>query len=235
MNARSADIRDMSHRVYDILCGNTGFQLPEGSFLLVAEDLAPSETIQLPRERILAFVTRQGSSSSHTAILARTLNIPSLVQANLPLEDAESCEVLAVDGFTGTWYADPDPETLAMLKEKQAAAADARFALEAYRGKKSVTKSGKSVLLCANIGSPEDARAAIAGDAEGVGLMRSEFLYLGRSRRNCLPPTGRWQRSWATGLWSSGRWTLAPTSRLPIWAWRKRRIRRWVCGACGFV
>ena len=181
MNARSADIRDMSHRVYDILCGNTGFQLPEGSFLLVAEDLAPSETIQLPRERILAFVTRQGSSSSHTAILARTLNIPSLVQANLPLEDAESCEVLAVDGFTGTWYADPDPETLAMLKEKQAAAADARFALEAYRGKKSVTKSGKSVLLCANIGSPEDARAALAGDAEGVGLMRSEFLYLGRS------------------------------------------------------
>ena len=181
MNARSADIRDMSHRVYDILCGNTGFQLPEGSFLLVAEDLAPSETIQLPRERILAFVTRQGSSSSHTAILARTLNIPSLVQANLPLEDAENCEVLAVDGFTGTWYTNPDPETLAMLKEKQAAAADARFALEAYRGKKSVTKSGKSVLLCANIGSPEDARAALAGDAEGVGLMRSEFLYLGRS------------------------------------------------------
>ena len=78
MNARSADVRDMSHRIYDILCGNTGFVLPEGSFLLVAEDLAPSETIQLPRERILAFVTRQGSSSSHTAILARTLNIPSL-------------------------------------------------------------------------------------------------------------------------------------------------------------
>ena len=72
MKARSADIRDMSHRIYDILCGNTGFQLPEGKFLLVAEDLAPSETIQLPRERILAFLTRQGSSSSHTAILART-------------------------------------------------------------------------------------------------------------------------------------------------------------------
>ena len=180
INARSADIRDMSHRIYDILCGNVGFQLPEGSFLLVAEDLAPSETIQLPRERILAFVTRQGSSSSHTAILARTLNIPSLVQSNITLEDAENCEVLAVDGFTGTWYIDPDEETMAMLKEKQAAAAADRQALEAYRGKESITKSGKKVLLCANIGSPEDAEAAIAGDAEGVGLMRSEFLYLGR-------------------------------------------------------
>ena len=182
MNARSADIRDMSHRIYDILCGNTGFVLPEGSFLLVAEDLAPSETIQLPRERILAFVTRQGSSSSHTAILARTLNIPSLVQANISLEDAENCSVLAVDGFTGTWYINPDDETMAMLRQKQAAAADARAALEAFRGKESVTKSGRKVLLCANIGCPEDAEAAIAGDAEGIGLMRSEFLYLGRDK-----------------------------------------------------
>ncbi len=180
MNARSADIRDMSHRVYDILCGNTGFQLPEGAFLLVAEDLAPSETLQLPRDRILAFVTRQGSSSSHTAILARTLNIPSLVQSNIALEDAENCEILAVDGFTGTWYADPDEQTLTMLRAKQAEAAEARNALEVYRGKESITRSGKKVLLCANIGSPEDAEAAIAGDAEGIGLMRSEFLYLGR-------------------------------------------------------
>ena len=180
MNARSADIRDMSHRIYDILCGNTGFQLPDGEFLLVAEDLAPSETIQLPRERILAFVTRQGSSSSHTAILARTLNIPSLVQANIELEDAENCQVLAVDGFTGNWYMDPDEETMAMLKAKQAEAAADRAALEAYRGKESITKSGKKIMLAANIGSPEDAEAAVAGDCEGVGLMRSEFLYLGR-------------------------------------------------------
>ena len=180
MNARSADIRDMSHRLYDILCGNKGFELPDGSFLLVAEDLAPSETIQLPRERILAFVTRQGSSSSHTAILARTLNIPSLVQSDILLETAEECQILAVDGFTGTWYADPDAETMAMLKAKQAEAAAARNALEAYRGKESVTKTGKKILLVANIGSPEDAVDAIKADAEGVGLMRSEFLYLGR-------------------------------------------------------
>ena len=180
MNARSADVRDMSQRLYDILCGNTGFQLPEGSFLLVAEDLAPSETIQLPRENILAFVTRQGSSSSHTAILARTLNIPSLVQSNIDLEDAEKCTVLAVDGFTGTWYMDPDEQTLTMLRKKQAEAAADRAALEAYRGRESITKTGKKILLAANIGSPEDAEAAVAADCEGVGLMRSEFLYLGR-------------------------------------------------------
>ena len=180
MNARSADIRDMSHRIYDILCGNTGFQLPDGKFLLIAEDLAPSETIQLPRERILGFVTQQGSSSSHTAILARTLNIPSLVQSDISLEDAESCTILAVDGFTGNWYIDPDDETMAVLKAKQAEAAADRAALEAYRGKESITKSGKKIILAANIGSPEDAEAALAADCEGVGLMRSEFLYLGR-------------------------------------------------------
>ena len=181
MKARSADVRDMAHRLYDILCGDKGFELPaEGSFLLVAEDLAPSETIQLPRERIMAFITRQGSSSSHTAILARTLNIPSLVQADIDLETASKCKLLAVDGFTGTWYADPDEDTLAMLKAKQAEAAAARNALEAYRGKESITKSGRKILLVANIGSPEDAVDAIKADAEGVGLMRSEFLYLGR-------------------------------------------------------
>ena len=184
MKARAADIRDMSQRLYDILCGNTGFQIPDGKFLLVAEDLVPSETIQLPRDRILAFVTRQGSGASHTAILARTLGIPSLVQADILLEDAEACTTLAVDGTTGTWYADPNAETMAMLQAKQAEAAEARNALEAYRGKESITKSGKKVLLCANIVTPEDAEAAVAADCEGVGLMRSEFLYL---ERNNLP------------------------------------------------
>lgn len=181
MNARSADVLDMSHRIYDILCGNTGFQLPEGEFLLVAEDLAPSETIQLPRERILAFVTRQGSASSHTAILARTLGIPSLVQANIDLHETENCKILAVDGFTGNWYMDPDAQTLAMLQEKQAAAAADRASLETYRGRESITKSGKKILLCANIGCPEDAEDALRADCEGIGLMRSEFLYLGRN------------------------------------------------------
>ena len=180
MQARGADIRDVSRRINDILCGNTGLQLPEGKFLLVAEDLGPSETIQLPRERILAFVTREGSAGSHTAILARILNIPSLVQADLQLETAENCTCLAVDGFTGTWYTDPDGKTLDMLHRKRAQAALDRQALEAYRHRESVTKGGKKVLLCANIGCPEDTELAIREDCEGIGLMRSEFLYLGR-------------------------------------------------------
>ncbi len=180
MQARAADIRDVSQRVADILSGNDGFRLPEGSFVLIAEDLAPSETIQLPRDRILAFITRKGSSSSHTAILARTLNIPSLVQADIDLESARHSGCVAVDGSAGTWYLDPDGETLKALQKKQAEQAESREALNRYRGRKSVTKSGKEILLCANIGSPADAEAAMRGDAEGVGLMRSEFLYLGR-------------------------------------------------------
>ena len=181
MQARAADIRDVSQRIAGILRGDSGFLLPEGKFVLVAEDLTPSETIQLPRERILAFVTRQGSSNSHTAILARTLNIPSLVQADISFAVAEKCEIFAVDGTTGNWYADPDGETLAILQEKQRIANADRAMLEKYRGVKSITKSGKEVLLCANIGAPEDAELAVLGDAEGIGLMRSEFLYLGRN------------------------------------------------------
>ena len=180
MKARAADILDISQRIGDILCGIAGFRLPKGQFVLVAEDLAPSETLQLPRDRLLAFVTRKGSASSHTAILARTLSIPSLVQADIPPKAAEECTILAVDGFTGAWYADPDPETMDLLIRRQMAAAADRQALEIYRGKKSVTRSGREIQLCANIGSPADAQAALEADAEGVGLMRSEFLYLGR-------------------------------------------------------
>ena len=180
MKARATDVRDMAGRLHDILTGGGAFRIPEGEFLVAAEDLAPSETLQLPREQLLGFVTTQGSGSSHTAILARTLNIPSLVQANLPLDAITDNTVLAIDGFTGIWYLDPDAQTLSMLREKQVKAAGDRAALEVYRGKKSVTKSGKKIMLCANIGNPLDAVAAMEGDAEGVGLMRSEFLYLGR-------------------------------------------------------
>lgn len=180
MKARSADIRDVSRRIYDILCGNQQFSLPEGKFILVAKDLAPSQTIQLPRDRILAFVTQEGSASSHTAILARTLNIPSLVQANISLDDVETCGQMAIDGFTGTWYLDPEETTLTRLEEARQRWQEDLQGMEPYRGRESVTKTGKKILLCANIGCPEDVAPTLEGDAEGVGLMRSEFLYLGR-------------------------------------------------------
>ena len=180
MNARAADVLDMSRRLHDILSGSGGFRAPEGQFLLAAEDLAPSETIQLPTDRILGIVTRQGSASSHTAILARTLNIPLIVQADISLNDAQGARVLAVDH--DRWYLDPDEATRARLLEKLASAADAKAVLEAFRDRESVTRSGRRISLCANIGNPQEARIAARCDAEGVGLMRSEFLYLGRDR-----------------------------------------------------
>ncbi|MBQ8238326.1 MAG: phosphoenolpyruvate--protein phosphotransferase [Oscillospiraceae bacterium] len=180
MNARAADVRDMAGRIHDVLCGGGNGRLPEGEFLLAAEDLAPSETIQLPTDRILGIVTRQGSASSHTAILCRTLNIPLIIQADLSLDDAAQARILAID--SEKWYLDPDEQTLDLLREKQAGAAGERATLEAYRGRESVTKSGRRIALCANIGNPQEARIAAGCDAEGVGLMRSEFLYLGRNR-----------------------------------------------------
>lgn len=184
MNARAADIRDASARVANILRGSASFSLPDRPFILIAEDLAPSETVQLPRDRILGFVTQKGSASSHTAILARMLNIPSLVQADIDLSDAARASCCAVDGSTGQWFLDPDADTLSVLQKKQAEAQKDLAALENYRGLAAVTKSGKQIHLYANIGSAEDTEAALEGDAEGIGLMRSEFLYLGR---NSLP------------------------------------------------
>lgn len=180
MNARAADIRDVSSRVAGILRGSATFSLPEGNFILIAEDLAPSKTVQLPRERILGFVTQKGSANSHTAILARMLGIPSLVQADIDLDDAESSNICAIDGFTGQWFLDPDEKTLAMLQKKQQAASADLAMLEDYRGRVSITRSGKQIHLYANISSSQDADAAINADAEGIGLLRSEFLYLGR-------------------------------------------------------
>lgn len=184
MKARAADIRDVSSRVSGILRGNTQFSFPEGKFILIAEDLAPSETVQLPRERILGFLTQKGSDNSHTAILARILGIPSLVQADIDLEDAESCTLCAIDGFSGRWYLNPDEKKLSELRKKQEAVSADRKRLEDYRGRAGITKTGKQIALYANIGSASDAEAAIEGDAEGIGLLRSEFLYLGR---NTLP------------------------------------------------
>ncbi len=180
MQARAVDIRDMAERVVTILCGGDGGIRITRPCILVAEDLTPSETVQLPREKILAFVTRQGSANSHIAVLARILNIPSLVQASLELDGALDGKTMIVDGFTGRYYIDPDEATLAAMTARRDEAAQARQQLEAYRGVPTVSRSGRRIQLLANIGSPEDVPAVLEGDAEGVGLLRSEFMYLGR-------------------------------------------------------
>lgn len=180
MQARSTDVRDISERLVRILCGGSSVFHMEDPGILVADDLTPSETVQLDKEKVLAFVTRQGSSSSHTAILARILNIPSLVQADIVLDDDIDGRMMAVDGFTGEYYIDPDEETLTRMEDKQHRVEEYRQLLEGYRGKPSVTAAGRKIKLFANIGSPDDVQRVIDGDGEGIGLLRSEFLYLGR-------------------------------------------------------
>lgn len=182
LRGRAADVRDAAARVTGILRGSGTFSFPEGKFLLLAEDLAPSETVRLPRDRVLGLVTRQGSANSHTAILARTLKIPTLVQADMDLKDGENAKILAIDASCGEWFLDPDEETLARLKEKQSSLNHQQTGLDAYRDRETVTASGRKIQLFANVGSAEDVAEAQAVGAEGIGLYRSEFLYLGREK-----------------------------------------------------
>ena len=180
MQARAVDVRDVSGRVVTILCGGkVGFAMEEPG-ILIAEDLTPSETVQMPKDKILAFVTRQGSSNSHTAILARIMGIPSLVKTQINLDDAVDGHRMIVDGFDGRYYIDPDEEVVRLMEEKKHTADEHQRQLEAYRGRESVTRGGQKVKLFANIGNPADVEQVLKGDAEGVGLLRSEFLYLGR-------------------------------------------------------
>jgi phosphotransferase system enzyme I (PtsI) len=180
MKARSADMADVSRRIVGLLLDRREiFTLHEPS-VVVAEDLSPSETLQLDKKLIRAFVTRKGSTNSHTAILARTLRIPSLVQAEIPLDDGVNGKAMAVDGHEGAVYVEPDGETRRRLEARQRRDEEDRLELERMRGLPTVTRGGRKVELFANIGGVEDMEAALHEDAEGIGLFRSEFLYLGR-------------------------------------------------------
>jgi phosphotransferase system enzyme I (PtsI) len=180
MRARSADMADVSHRMVGLLLGKQdSFTLHEPS-IVAAEDLSPSETLQLDKKLIRAFVTRKGSTTSHTAILARTFKIPSLVQAEIPLDDDMDGKAAAVDGHEGLVYVEPGEEIRRNLETRKRRDEEERRELEQVRGLPTVTKDGRKVELFANIGSVEDMEAALKEDAEGIGLFRSEFLYLGR-------------------------------------------------------
>lgn len=181
MRGRAADIKDISERVISILNGTqtTPEAIPE-PVIILAEDLAPSETVQLDKDKLLAFVTRKGSANSHTAILARTMNIPSLVNTDIEVDRKYNGATAIVDGFAGVLYIDPDEETMAKMQEKKAKADEQRALLQELKGKETVTKSGRKVHLYSNIGSIQDIDAVLEQDSEGIGLFRSEFLYLGR-------------------------------------------------------
>lgn len=181
MKARADDVLDISDCLIDIMLNRKkNIELTQ-PVIIVAENLTPSETVQMDKSKILAFVTREGSSNSHTAILARTMNIPSIIHVDIPLQPTLSGKTMIVDGFEGVCYLDPDDETLEEMHAKQQQEIQRGLLLEEMRGLPSVTAAGRKINLYANIGTPEDLPIALQGDAEGIGLFRSEFLYLGRT------------------------------------------------------
>ncbi|MEE1073582.1 MAG: phosphoenolpyruvate--protein phosphotransferase [Cellulosilyticum sp.] len=176
-NARSADIKDVSQRIITVLKGYEDEEIiGKEAVIVVADDLAPSETVQMDKSKLLAFVTKYGSTNSHTAILARTMGIPALVST--PIN--EDCNGLMgiVDGYEGIFIINPDQETLEAYKEKQEQDSQEKELLEGLKGKEDITLSGQKINLYANIGNVDDLKSVLENDAKGIGLFRSEFLYL---------------------------------------------------------
>lgn len=179
MRERAADVRDISERLLTILNGEeTGAVDADEPKIIVAEDLAPSETVQLDKDKVLSFVTVKGSLNSHTAILARTMAIPALVNTSVSLESEMDGRLGIVDGADGTFYVDPDEETLAEMKKRQEKDLSRKQLLLTLKGKENVTLDGQKVMLYANIGNIKDLATVIQNDAGGIGLFRSEFIYL---------------------------------------------------------
>ncbi len=179
MRERAADVRDISERVLTILIGaDGGGTVTEEPSIIVADDLAPSETVQLDKDMVLSFVTVHGSLNSHTAILARTMAIPALVGTPLPLDGTVDGRLGIVDGAEGKIYIDPDEETLSRMKERQRQETERKELLQTLKGRDNVTLDGKKVMLYANIGNIKDLATVLQNDAGGIGLFRSEFIYL---------------------------------------------------------
>ena len=182
MQARAADIKDVAKRILNNLLGVVdGGIRSDVPVILAADDLAPSETLQLDKSKILGFVTMGGSGNSHTAILARTMGIPAICGAGEALAEGYNGRVGYIDGETGQLIIDPDAMTQAALKEKYEKQQETKKLLETMKGQEDITLDGKKMLLYCNIGSPEDVAAVLANDGQGIGLFRSEFLYMDRT------------------------------------------------------
>lgn len=182
MKARSADIKDISERLVRNLSGQGDVDLSSiEPSVIVADDLSPSETVQMDKEKILAFVTVHGSTNSHTAILARMMNIPALIGVNMNLDELKSGMQAVVDGFQGTVTFEPDEETILKTEARMKEEAEKLRLLQELKGKENVTLDGHKINIYANIGSVGDIGYVLENDAGGIGLFRSEFLYLGRN------------------------------------------------------
>lgn len=179
MQGRAADVKDVSNRLLSQFAKkqNASFEMTE-QVIIAADDLAPSETVQLDKDKVLAFITVEGSANSHTAILARTMNIPAVIGIGDTLTPKYDGRLAIVDGQEGKIYIDPDEEILVAMRKKQAVEQEQRELLETLKGKENVTRSGQKINLYANIASVSDVGAALRNDAGGIGLFRSEFLYL---------------------------------------------------------
>lgn len=174
--ARAVDVKDISERIINILMGIGEAKVSDEPSIIVAEDLAPSETVQMDKSKLLGFVTRLGSSNSHTAILARTMNIPALIQVDI--KEEWNGKQAIIDGFSGKFIIEPEADVLEEYQKKQAEQLERRRLLAEQKGKPTVTKNGKAIKLFANIGSVSDLQSVMENDAAGIGLFRSEFLYL---------------------------------------------------------
>ena len=181
MRGRAADVKDISERLLSILQGEEEEKMSvKEPVIIVADDLAPSETVQLDKDMVLSFVTVHGSLNSHTAILARTIGIPALVGTGLSLDETIDGKLGIVDGTDGTFYVEPDEETLSRLQKVRQVELLKKELLQTLKGKENITLDGQNIRLYANIGNIKELEAALQNDADGIGLFRSEFIYLGR-------------------------------------------------------
>lgn len=181
MRGRAADVKDISERLINILSGvDASDVISEEPVIIVAEDLAPSETVQMDKDKILSFVSIKGSVNSHTAILARTMGIPALIGTPLKLDDSIDGEMAIVDGNRGLFYIAPDNEKLEYYRKEQKEQLEKKELLLLLKGREDITLDGRKVKLYANIGNANDVMAVKANDAAGIGLFRSEFIYLGK-------------------------------------------------------
>lgn len=179
MRGRAADVKDISERLITVLSGGaSGGIQSEEPVIVLADDLAPSETVQMDKDKVLSFVTVHGSLNSHTAILARTMGIPALIGTDIPLNEAVDGKMAVVDGAKGCIYVEPDEETMAQMQEMKRQEEEQKELLQSLKGKENVTKDGQKVMLYANIGNIKDLATVIQNDAGGIGLFRSEFIYL---------------------------------------------------------
>ena len=181
MRGRAADVRDISERVITVLAGGAGSGLDSDEpVIIAADDLAPSETVQLDKDKVLSFVTAHGSENSHTAILPRTMGIPALIGTGIDLDETVDGKLGIVDGTNGVVYVDPDAELLEEMKKKQQEEQEKKRLLQTLKGKENITLDGQKVMLYANVGNIKDLGIALQNDAGGIGLFRSEFIYLGQ-------------------------------------------------------